>query len=311
MRCNLFGNQPISLCKVGPRGEGVSEIAGLHLGLPPSAGLQEWPPLEALPCNVHKPLAFRASPPCRVKGSWQALWRGLGEKTCPTPLPSHSSNCQGSSNFRLHSPSSRVSIAPCCARISGSFWPQPLVLRLTRNILGTFSIWRDRKQLTMGECHGKKIGCKLGALQRAFREPAFLRQGGDALSPLPLWGSFFPIMPCLWGLTYHICKLRVFDHVWCPTINQWAPPTPPPPINHPPNVPSKARSLYTPNEHTSMIEAPFRKAPHSLTHFPPCHVKPSLPAIAHLSGHLATRIGTALHSQVPRQLHPPLADVDS
>ena len=34
-----------------------------------------------------------------------------------------------------------------------------------------------------GECRVKKIGCKLGALQRAFRELALLRQGGDALSP--------------------------------------------------------------------------------------------------------------------------------
>ena len=33
----------------------------------------------------------------------------------------------------------------------------------------------------MGECRGKKFGCKLGALQRALPEPAFLRQGGDAL----------------------------------------------------------------------------------------------------------------------------------
>ena len=27
----------------------------------------------------------------------------------------------------------------------------------------------------------KKIDCKLGALQRAFREPAFMQHGGDAL----------------------------------------------------------------------------------------------------------------------------------
>ena len=33
----------------------------------------------------------------------------------------------------------------------------------------------------MGECRGKKFGCKLRALQRAFPEPAFPRQGGDAL----------------------------------------------------------------------------------------------------------------------------------
>ena len=52
------------------------------------------------------PLGFgdiRASPPCCVKGSWLALWRGLGEKTCPTPLHKHGLDCQGSSNFPFHS----------------------------------------------------------------------------------------------------------------------------------------------------------------------------------------------------------------
>jgi hypothetical protein len=29
------------------------------------------------------PLQLRASPPCRVEGTWQALWRGLAEKTSP------------------------------------------------------------------------------------------------------------------------------------------------------------------------------------------------------------------------------------
>ena len=38
-----------------------------------------------------------------------------------------------------------------------------------------------------GECCGKKFGCKLGALQRAFQEPAFLRQGGDALTPFMIF----------------------------------------------------------------------------------------------------------------------------
>ena len=36
-------------------------------------------------------------------------------------------------------------------------------------------------QVTAGECHPKKIQCMLGALQSAFREPAFLPKGGDAL----------------------------------------------------------------------------------------------------------------------------------
>ena len=39
------------------------------------------------------------------------------------------------------------------------------------------------KQLTVGECRVKKFGCKLGALQRAFRELDFVRQGGDVLRP--------------------------------------------------------------------------------------------------------------------------------
>ena len=33
--------------------------------------------------NLPKFDQLRASPPCRVEGNWQALWRGLGEKTAP------------------------------------------------------------------------------------------------------------------------------------------------------------------------------------------------------------------------------------
>ena len=66
---------------------------------------------------------------------------------------------------------------------SGIFLASATCLKATGNIPDTFSIRRDRKQTTVGECHGKKFGCKFGALQRAFRQPAFLRQGGDALSP--------------------------------------------------------------------------------------------------------------------------------
>ena len=36
------------------------------------------------------------------------------------------------------------------------------------------------------ECHPQKIQCMLGALQSAFREPAFLHKGGDALSKMYL-----------------------------------------------------------------------------------------------------------------------------
>ena len=125
-------------------------------------------------------------------------WR----KTCPTPLHKRGLDCQGSSNFPLHSLSLHVSIAPCCAHILGSFWPQPLVLRLTRNIPDTFSIWRARKKLTMGECRVKKFSCKLGALQRAFREPAILRQGRDALMPKNHCGHWLPPLCISHGGSY-------------------------------------------------------------------------------------------------------------
>ena len=41
-------------------------------------------------------------------------------------------------------------------------------------------------QVTVRECHPQKIQCMLGALQSAFREPAFLHKGGDALSKMYL-----------------------------------------------------------------------------------------------------------------------------
>ena len=51
----------------------------------------------------------RASPPCRVLGEPcdARPWR----TNCPTPLQSRGLHCQGSSNFWLHSLSSRVSVA--------------------------------------------------------------------------------------------------------------------------------------------------------------------------------------------------------
>ena len=33
--------------------------------------------------SLNSPCLLRAYPPCRVKGTWQALWRGLGEKHVP------------------------------------------------------------------------------------------------------------------------------------------------------------------------------------------------------------------------------------
>ena len=89
---------------------------------------------------------LRASPPCRVKGSWQALWRGLGEKSAPPFLPGL---------FKLPAP---LTILPgercsCCAHISG---PRPLAIRwivsLLRikstfgNIPDSFSGWRANMQ---------------------------------------------------------------------------------------------------------------------------------------------------------------------
>ena len=106
-------------------------------------------------------------------------WR----KTCPTPLHKRGLDCQGSSNFPFHSLSLRVSIAPYYAHIPDSFWPQPLVLR-TGNISDTFFDMKSEEATNGGGCCVKKIGCKLGAFQRPFREPTFLRQGGDALTSL-------------------------------------------------------------------------------------------------------------------------------
>ena len=64
---------------------------------------------------------------------------------------------------------------------SGILLASATCVKATGNVPDTFSIRRDRKHTTVGECRGKKTGCKFGALQKAFREPAFLRQGGDAL----------------------------------------------------------------------------------------------------------------------------------
>ena len=76
-------------------------------------------------------VGLRASPPCRAR--WRDLaspltrpWR----KNRPTPLQTRNLDCQGSSNFRLHSQSSRVSIA-LAAPHSGASSTCDLVNRAT------------------------------------------------------------------------------------------------------------------------------------------------------------------------------------
>ena len=60
-----------------------------------------------------------------------------------------------------------------CTWESGLRLNKAMSLRLTWNILDTFSIWRARKQVMVGECCVKKFNCTLGALQRPFRELPF------------------------------------------------------------------------------------------------------------------------------------------
>ena len=91
----------------------------------------------------------------------------------PSPIPL----------FKLQAPLT-ILVGERCSLLrpnSGFFLPSATCVKDTKNIPETFSIWREKKQTTVGECRGKFFGCKLGALQMAFWEPAFLRQGGDAL----------------------------------------------------------------------------------------------------------------------------------
>ena len=89
-----------------------------------------------------------------------------------------------------------------------------------------------RKEATNGGgCHGKKFGCKLGALQRDFPKLAFLRQGGDVLRPssqIPFCGksSILSNFIIFWTnsrqslvqyhlLTRHLhCLLKYVDFSW-------------------------------------------------------------------------------------------------
>jgi hypothetical protein len=105
----------------------------------------------------------RASPPCRVKGSWQALWRGFGENL------THPS-CPGSSNlpglFKLPAPLTVLADerCSCCAHIPGPhslgfseswhFWESGALLEI---FLIDGKVEEPVCKITVGECHPKQI----------------------------------------------------------------------------------------------------------------------------------------------------------
>ena len=105
---------------------------------------------------------LRASPPCRVRGSWQALWRGLGEKTAPplsNPAALIAMALQTSSSthyprgwalflMRPHFGASST----CNSANRATFGNQVIFLIVFVNILG----WRANMQVTVGEWHPKK-----------------------------------------------------------------------------------------------------------------------------------------------------------
>ena len=122
---------------------------------------------------------------------YPAALKGLGkpfdadlEKNMPHPSPIPLFKLPGL--FKLPAPLTILAGERCSLLRpnSGFFLPSTTCVEATWNIHDTFSIWRERKQTTVGECRGKKFGCKLGSLQRAFQEHAFLWQGGDALTTL-------------------------------------------------------------------------------------------------------------------------------
>ena len=111
--------------------------------------------------NVNFGVGLRASPPgistCCVKGSWQALWRCLAEKSAPSLLPGL---------FKLPAP---LTILPgercsCCAQIPG---PHPLAIyeschfwveaTLQGIFLTLFRVEEPVCKVRVGECHPKKI----------------------------------------------------------------------------------------------------------------------------------------------------------
>jgi hypothetical protein len=127
----------------------------------------------------------------RQRDSSSPLTR-LGTKICPTLLARALQTCQGSSNFRLHSLSSRVSVALATPKFRdlihlrslncATFGLKPLYREYSWQFFGVKSQYA--RYVRVGECHPKKIWCMLGALQSTFREYALLRKGGDALSGL-------------------------------------------------------------------------------------------------------------------------------
>ena len=119
--------------------------------------------------------------PAALKGLGKPFDAAL-EKNMPHPSPIPLFKLPGL--FKLPAPLTILAGERCSLLRphSGFFLASATCVKATRNIPDTFSIWRERKQLTVGECRSKKFGCKLGALQRAFLELAFLRQGGDALT---------------------------------------------------------------------------------------------------------------------------------
>ena len=103
----------------------------------------------------------RASPPLRVKGSWQTLWRGLAEKSAPPLLLGL---------FNLPAP---LTILPgercsCCTQIPGPhplaiskschFWVEPTLQGI---FLTVFQIEEPLCKVRVGECHPKKISACL------------------------------------------------------------------------------------------------------------------------------------------------------
>jgi hypothetical protein len=109
---------------------------------------------------------IRASPSCRVKRDLASPLTRPWRKTCPTLLQSRGLDCQGSSNFRLHSLSSRVSVALAAPTFRGlihlqfnescHFWESWGYFVITGNIPDGFSGWRASMQVTVAECHPKQ-----------------------------------------------------------------------------------------------------------------------------------------------------------
>ena len=120
------------------------------------------------------------------------LWRDLASpltrpwrKNCPTPLQTdgfiaRAFQTSGSTHYPpgwallLLCPHSGTSST--CDPVNHATFENHVIF-LT--VFGEYSCWRASMQVTVGECHPKKIWCMLGALQSAF--PALLPKGGDAL----------------------------------------------------------------------------------------------------------------------------------